>query len=103
MVGHKRIDGKAKMERKSFKESFTESDKNQKRIDYKSPVTLYHFISEGGKINPARITLLICSEQRVLRNAVKKARRLSLLPSSAQSYDIFGYPEQISATPFEID
>ena len=73
------------------------------RIDYKSPVTLHQFISEGGKINPARITGLMHSEQRALRNAVKKARRLSLIPSSTRAYDDFGYPEQISATPFEID
>ena len=78
-------------------------DKKQVRIDYKSPVTLYPFISEGGKINPSRITNLTHSEQRILRNAVKKARRLSLLPSSARAYDDFGFPEQISATLFEID
>ncbi len=75
----------------------------QVTIDYKSPVTLFQFISEGGKINPARITGLTYSEQRCLRNAVKKARRLSLIPSCAQAYDDFGYPEQISSTPFEID
>ena len=73
------------------------------RTDYKSPATLYPFISEGGKINPARLTNLTHGEQRKLRKAVKKARRLSLLPSSARAYDDFGHPEQISAVPFEID
>ncbi len=73
------------------------------KTDYKSPVTLYSFISEGGKINPARLTGLTHGEQRRLRKTVKKARRLSLLPSSARAYDDFGHPEQISATPFEID
>ena len=77
--------------------------KKQVKIDYKSPVTLYQFISEGGKISPGRINNLKHSEQRFLRNAVKKARRLSLLPASAGAYDDFGYPEQISAVPFEID
>lgn len=77
--------------------------KNQVKIDYKSPVTLYQYLSEGGKISPARITGLTHSEQRALRNAVKKARRLSLIPACARAYDDFGYPEQISATPFEID
>ena len=71
-------------------------------IEYKSPVTLYPFLSEGGKINPSRITGLKHSQQRQLRKAVKKARRLSLLPTSAGAYDDFGYPEQISATPFKI-
>ena len=87
------------MENKSFK---TKAKKYVK-TDYKSPVTLYQFISEGGKINPARITGLSHSEQRMLRNAVKKARRLALIPACARAYDDFGYPEQISATPFEMD
>ena len=78
-------------------------DKKTVKIDYKSPTTLYPFLSEGGKINPSRITNLRHSEQRILRNAVKKARKLSLLPSCARAYDDFGYPEQISAVPFEID
>jgi len=79
-------------------------EKNHRQpIDYKSPVTLYQFISEGGKINPIRLTGLKHSEQRSLRNAVKKARRLSLLPASGKAYDDFSYPEKISATPFEID
>lgn len=86
------------MEKKLLKTS-----KNQVKIDYKSPVTLFQFISEGGKISPGRITNLKHSEQRTLRNAVKKARRLSLLPACARAYDDFGYPEQISAVPFEID
>lgn len=85
------------------KKSLTSNTKKQVKVDYKSPVTLYQFISEGGKINPARITNLNYSEQRALRNSVKKARRLSLIPSCARAYDDFGYPEQISATPFEID
>ena len=72
------------------------------KVDYKSPATLYQFISEGGKINPARITGLNHSEQRALRNAIKKARRLSLIPSSTRAYDDFGYPEPISAKPFQI-
>ncbi len=73
------------------------------RIDYKSPVTLYQFISEGGKINPARLTGLTHAQQRKIRNAIKKARNLSLLPTSAKAYDDFGHPEQISATPFKIN
>ena len=84
-------------------ESSKLKDKKQVKIDYKSPVTIYQYISEGGKISPARITGLSHSEQRSLRNAVKKARRLSLIPSCARAYDDFGYPEQISATPFDLD
>ena len=73
------------------------------KIDYKSPVTLYQFITEGGKISPARITGLFYSQQRQLKTAIKKARSLSLLPSSSAAYDNFGFPVQISATPFEIN
>ncbi len=92
------------MEQQKSSPSDTQSKaKKRLKIDYKSPVTLFQFISEGGKINPARITGLTCSEQRKLRSAIKKARRLSLLPSSARAYDDFGYPEQISATPLQID
>ena len=71
-------------------------------IEYKSPASLHPFLSEGGRISPARISGLKHSQQRQLRKAVKKARRLSLLPASARAYDDFGYPEQISATPFEV-
>lgn len=73
------------------------------KIDYKSPTTLYPFITEGGKITPARITGLSHAQQRQVRNAIKKARNLSLLPSSTRAYDDFNFPEQISASPFDID
>ena len=72
-------------------------------IDYKCPATLYPFLTEGGKISPARITGLMYSQQKQLRQAIKKARALSLLPSSATAYDNFGFPAQISAVPFEIE
>ncbi len=73
------------------------------KLDYKSPLTLYQFITEGGKIHPARLTGLMHSQQRQLKKAVKKARALSLIPSSTVAYDGFGFPSQISAVPFEID
>ncbi len=86
-----------------IEEKSLKKEKKYLKIDYKSPVTLCQFISEGGKISPARITNLNHSQQRKLRNAIKKARRLSLIPSSVRAYDDFGWPEQISAVPFEID
>ena len=86
-----------------IEEKSLKKEKKNLRIDYKSPMTLCQFISEGGKISPARITNLNHSQQRKLRNAIKKARRLSLVPSSVRAYDDFGWPEQISAVPFEID
>ena len=80
-----------------------DSRKRDIKIDYKSPSTLYPFITEGGKVSPARITGLSHTQQRQVRNAIKKARNLSLLPSSTRAYDDFSFPEQISAMPFDID
>ena len=68
-------------------------------FDYKDPLTLYGFI-EGGKIAPARVTNLSHTRQKVLCNAVKKARSIGLLPSSHQTFDDFSRPEPISPKPF---
>ncbi len=71
-------------------------------FDYKDPLTLYSYITEGGKILPARIANLTYSQQKELRNAVKKARRLNLLPMGTKSYDNFRRPEMYSKKPFQI-
>ena len=49
-------------------------------VDYKDIDLLKAFITETGKIVPARITGTKAKYQRQLANAVKKARYLSLLP-----------------------
>ena len=49
-------------------------------VDYKDIELLKAFITETGKIVPARITGTKAKYQRQLANAVKKARYLSLLP-----------------------
>ena len=49
-------------------------------VDYKDIELLKAFISETGKIVPARITGTKARYQRQLANAIKKARYLSLLP-----------------------
>ena len=49
-------------------------------VDYKDIELLKAFITETGKIVPARITGPKAKYQRQLANAVKKARYLSLLP-----------------------
>ena len=71
-------------------------------FDYKDPLTLYNYITEGGKILPARITSLTYSQQKQLRNAVKKARRLNLLPIGTQAYDNFRRPEVYSRKPLKV-
>ena len=49
-------------------------------IDYKDARTLGTFLSERGKIIPARITGTCARHQRRLTVAVKQARTVALLP-----------------------
>ena len=50
------------------------------QIDYKEVRPLRYFISERGKIVPARITAVSAKKQRLLSQAIKRARHLALLP-----------------------
>ena len=49
-------------------------------IDYKDVKLLQRYVSEKGKIVPARITAVSAKKQRLLAQAIKRARHLSLLP-----------------------
>ena len=49
-------------------------------VDYKDVELLKDFISETGKIIPARITGTSAGYQRQLSTAIKRARFLALLP-----------------------
>lgn len=53
---------------------------NVEQIDYKDVDTLRDFITETGKIIPARITGTKAKYQRQLTAAIKRARFLALLP-----------------------
>ena len=74
------------MARQSFKRRkfcrFT-AEKIQE-VDYKQVDLLRDFISENGKIIPARITGTKAHYQRQLATAVKRARFLALLPYTDQ-------------------
>lgn len=74
------------MARQSFKRRkfcrFT-AEKIQE-VDYKQVDLLKDFISENGKIIPARITGTKSGYQRQLSVAVKRARFLALLPYTDQ-------------------
>ena len=56
------------------------------RIDYKDSRGLSHFVTEGGKIIPRRITGTCTRHQRRLTTAIKRARVMALLPYTA-AYD----------------
>ena len=57
------------------------SGANAPKIDYKDVKLLQRFISERGKIVPSRITAVSNKKQRILANAIKRARFMALLPS----------------------
>ncbi len=71
-------------------------------FDYRDPVNMARFISDGGKITPARISKLSLGQQRQVAGAVKKARNLALLPVGSGAYDRFFRAESISPVPFDI-
>ena len=56
------------------------SGENAPKIDYKDVVLLKRFISERGRILPGRITSVCAHKQRELKNAIKRARIIALLP-----------------------
>ncbi len=49
-------------------------------IDYKNSNILWSFITERGKIVPSRFSGNCAKHQRMVANAIKKARILALLP-----------------------
>ena len=68
-------------------------------FDYKDPLSLYPFI-DGAKIVSSRFNGLTSRQQKRLRNAIKKARNLGLVPNHYQSYDDFNRPVSVSPKPF---
>ncbi len=53
---------------------------NVEEIDYKDIYTLKKYITETCKIVPSRITGVSAKYQRMLAEAIKRARLLALLP-----------------------
>ena len=56
------------------------SGANAPKIDYKDVKLLQRYVSERGKIVPSRITAVSQKKQRLLAQAIKRARYLALLP-----------------------
>ena len=54
-------------------------------IDYKDEKVLRRFISERGKIIPRRISGTSAKYQRMLVEAIKRARRMAILPFVADT------------------
>ena len=80
----------ARKQKKNFKKKRQDFD-NRKRfckftalgieeIDYKDIKLLKEYITETGRIMPARLTGTSAKYQRQLTTAIKRARHLSLLP-----------------------
>ena len=56
------------------------ADKTNAGLDYKDVNKLKRYVSERGKILPRRITGNCAKHQRALTVAVKRARRVALMP-----------------------
>ena len=54
----------------------------QEKVDYKDVEKLRKYISERGKIIPHRVTGNCAKHQRLLTEAIKRARYMALLPYS---------------------
>jgi len=84
----------ARKQKKTFKKRKVENKKRFCRftslgieeIDYKDIKLLKDFITETGKIMPARVTGTSSKYQRQLTKAVKRARHIALLPYTDSHY-----------------
>ena len=62
-----------------FSRSCPLSGKNAPEIDYKNIKLLKKYLSESGRILPARVTSVSLKKQKELSRSIKKARLLALL------------------------
>lgn len=73
----------AEMRKESFfrhRKSCQFCSDNAFEIDYKDVKLLSRFITERGKMVPARVSATCAKHQRKLAEAIKRARFLALLP-----------------------
>lgn len=62
------------------KKSCPFSGPNAPSIDYRDVRLLQRFLTERGKIVPSRISAVSSKKQRLLAQAIKRARHIGLLP-----------------------
>ena len=63
------------------------TESSNKNFNYKNVDLLKKYITETGKIIPARMTGTSAKYQRQLNKAVKRARHLSLIPYTDSHYN----------------
>ena len=83
-------------QKKTFKKSRPDQENRRRfckftalgieEIDYKDINLLKEFVTETGKIMPARVTGTSAKYQRQLTRAIKRARHLALLPYTDSHY-----------------
>jgi len=81
--GNQRTNQRGVMQRGSLvrkKRTCRFCDNKDVYIDYKNEKKLQRFVSEQGRIIPKRITGTCSRHQRMLVQAIKRARHLALLP-----------------------
>jgi len=65
---------------------FTNNPEFIKALDYKNSDFLKGFLTERGKILPARISGNSSKYQRILGKEIRKARTMALLPYTTEQY-----------------
>lgn len=88
--------------KKSSRSKYRTEFSGDHHFEFKDPTSLTRFISDGGKITPARISKLSIAQQKQVAAAVKKARNIGLLPNGTFAFDTFYRAEPISPVPFEV-
>lgn len=76
-------DGKSQFNRKlnkPFKKTCILCAKGVAHVDYKDVELLNSFVANNGRILPRRITGLCAKHQKMVTNAIKRARIVALMP-----------------------
>lgn len=79
----KKRDGKSQFNRKlnkPFKKTCILCAKGIDHVDYKDVELLNSFVANNGRILPRRITGLCAKHQKMITNAIKRARIVALMP-----------------------